>query len=144
MGTFPASYAYTIKNKWGNFLPTFVDMGPEAAIKSMFGVSPKSAIDRITIMLNGVIPEGTRRGIGPGLSFRDAKKAGNGLDSFFTAGLRKAAKDEQANAAFVVEKSVRRTMGSALKAERRIINNELARLPLEQRRLVANAMRQSY
>ena len=35
-------------------------------------------------------------------------------------------------------------MGSALKAERRIINQELARLPLEQRRVVAAAMRQGW
>src|SRR3990167_3453555 len=144
MGTFPASHAYRIKNKWGNFLPTFVDMGPEAAIKSMFGVNPKGAINRTATILGGAIPEGALRGIGPGMSFRDAKKAGNGLDNFFTAGLRKAAKDEAANAAFVVERSVSRTMGSALKAERRIINQELAGLPTAQRQIVAAAMRQNW
>ena len=145
MGAFPASYAYRMMNRWGNFVPTIVDVGPQAAIRGFFSVSPKNSIERIANMLGGVIPEGSIRGLGPGASFRDAKEAKKSVvDRFLTQGLRAAAKDEAGQAAFVVEKSVSRTMGSALKAERRIINQELTKLPVEQRQIIAAAMRQNW
>src|SRR3990167_1419812 len=73
MGIPPTSYAYRMMNRWGNFVPTFVDMGPETAIKGLFRVSPRNAMEHTAEMLGGVIPEGAIRGLGPGASFRDAK-----------------------------------------------------------------------
>src|SRR3990167_4545315 len=79
MGIPHASFAYRMTNRWGNFVPTFVDLGPRAAISGLFGVNPRNAIGRISDMLGGSIREGALRGLGPGASFRDAGKAGDGL-----------------------------------------------------------------
>lgn len=147
MGTAPASWRYRANNRWGNFIPTLVDVGPEAAIKGIFGVSPKGSLDETARMLGGVLPEGAVRGLGPAQSFRGGEltEAKNDwFDRFTTAGLRGAARDEAANAAHVVNKSVQRTMKSYMKAERRLINKELAGLSDEQRKLLTAAMREKY
>ena len=156
MGTPPASWRYRANNRWGNFMPTLVDVGPEPAIKGLLkgfpgfkaSMGPQASMDEIARNLGGVLPEGAIRGLGPARSFRggqnidDAK--GDWLNRTTTSGLRGAADDEAANAAGVVNHSVRKTMKSYMKAERRLINKELAALPEEQRNLVMAAMREKY
>lgn len=156
MGTAPASWRYRANNRWGNFVPTLVDIGPEPAIKGLlkgfpgFPVSmgPSASMDEIARNLGGVLPEGAIRGLGPARSFRGGESLdeakGDWLNRVTTSGLRGAADDEAANAAHVVNKSVRRTMKSYMKAERRIIDKELAALSDEQRKLVTAAMRENY
>jgi len=155
MGVFPNSWRYRANNRWGNFMPTLIDVGPEPAIKGLLkgfpgfqsGWSPQASMDEIARNLGGVLPEGAVRGLGPAKSFRggelfEAKE--DWLNRVTTAGLRGAAEDEAANAVHVVNKSVQRSMKSYMKAERRILNKELSMLSDDQRNLVAAAMRENY
>ena len=158
MGTPPQSLRYNVNNRWGNFMPTLVDMGPKPAVKGFLrgierfvpSMGPTASFDNISNQLGGVLNEGALRGIGPGSSFRggqdlvDMAADGDWFKRFTTHGLKAAQRDEQVQALHVSSESINRTMGSYMKAERGLMRDELADLPKDLQNLIGNVYRDSF
>ena len=110
---------YVMHNRYGNFMPALVDVGPKVAANALFGVSPVKALDNINTML-GAVSEAAIRGLGAAGSVPGGKIGTEGLLRRFSGkfGTVKAAQEEAGVAAHVVEKSVRDTMANALTPSR--------------------------
>lgn len=136
MGTSPS---YFVKNRWGNTMPIFADIGPEAAGKALFGISPKKSVAEILNWTGDAMPEAAMRGIGAIGGAQEV--AGAGILHTFS---RRAATDEATAAAHVMATSLRDNMGKSVRLIGETTIDSLTRLSGEEQILLSNLLQQNY